>query len=333
MTIKTPPKNENNQALGPVSPIALPQRENIAGRVVNVGLLVNVLLAALKLTVGIIGHSRALLADGINSTSDVAYYIVVKIFTRMAGKPADNEHPYGHHQMESIAAVVIGAFVITTAIAIFWDAINALFDLWCNKGSVDSVTFKLFSLCTACGTIITKIALFFYTSRAAKHTKNTALMALAYDHRNDIFSSAGAAVGIALSWANLPWGDPLAGACVAIIILRTGIQILQESASDLMDTLPNNDLEKQVCTMALEIDGVKAVESVYAHRFGPYFLINITVGINGTLTVAEGDRIATAVETHLVDGIELLKNVYVHFHPVGTESKPGSSGRRGVMPA
>jgi cation diffusion facilitator family transporter len=261
------------------------------------------------------GHSRALLADGINSTSDVAYYIVVKICTRLAGKPADSEHPYGHHQLESIAAVVIGAFVITTALAIFWESINALYDLWCRREGGESVTFKLFSLCTACGTILVKIALFFYTRNAAKQTNNAALMPLAYDHRNDIFSSAGAAIGITLSWVGISWGDPLAGACVAIIILRTGIQILQESASELMDTLPNDGLENHIRTTALSIDGVATVESVFAHRFGPYFVVNITLGIDGTLTVAEGDRIATAVEGHLIDEIELLKNVYVHFHP------------------
>ena len=87
---------------------------------INVGLAANTLLAILKTSVGIFGHSPALLADGINSTSDVAYGIVVSIFMRLSGKPADEEHPYGHDRLESIAAVVVGAFVITTAISIFW---------------------------------------------------------------------------------------------------------------------------------------------------------------------------------------------------------------------
>lgn len=294
------------------------RRESIAARVVNTGLFINILLAGAKLTVGIIGHSRALLADGINSTSDVAYYIVVKICTRLAGKPADNEHPYGHHQMESIAAVVIGAFVITTGIAIFWESINAVYDLLCNGERAGTDSFGLFSLLTACSTIVIKIILFLYTRRAAVATNNPAIMALAYDHRNDIFSSAGAAVGIALTAAGLPWGDPLAGACVAMIILRTGIHILRESAAELMDTLPNNDLEMQIRKLSLEVAGVRTVEAVRAHRFGPYFVVNITIGIKGSITVSEGDRIATLVEERLVDSIELLKNVYVHFHPEGS---------------
>ncbi|MCK7481890.1 MAG: cation transporter [Candidatus Moduliflexus flocculans] len=80
------------------------------------------------------GHSPALLADGINSTSDVAYGIIVKVFIRKARKPADDEHPYGHRQLESIAAVVVGAFVLTTAVAIFWDAINRVYDLLAAGG-------------------------------------------------------------------------------------------------------------------------------------------------------------------------------------------------------
>ena len=98
--------------------------------VVNLGLAWNIVLAAGKTAMGIIGHSTALLSDGINSTSDVAYYIVVKIFMKLAGQPPDREHPYGHRQMESIAALTVGSFVITSAIAIFWTAINNFFDRW-----------------------------------------------------------------------------------------------------------------------------------------------------------------------------------------------------------
>jgi len=295
----------------------LPRRERIASRVVNTGLAVNIGLAVIKLVAGIIGHSRALLADGINSTSDVAYYIAVKVFTKLAGKPADNEHPYGHHQMESIAALVIGAFVITTAIAIFWNSMNAAYDLWVNGAEPVAAVYRVFTLGTACMTICIKIILFLYARSAAQRTGNPALMALAYDHRNDIFSSAGAAVGIAMSWFGFQWGDPLAGACVALIILKTGIHILRESSDDLMDTLPGDELERQVRTLALEVAGVKSVECIKAHRFGPYFVVNITIGVDGNQTVAQGDAIASEVERHLDAGIELLKSIYVHFHPAG----------------
>lgn len=293
-----------------------PHREQIAARVVNAGLFFNVLLAAVKVTVGVIGHSRALLADGINSTSDVAYYIAVKIFTRMAGKPADEEHPYGHHQMESIAAVVIGAFVITTAIAIFWDSISTAYDVFSKVEEATKPVFGLFSLLTALGTILIKVGLFVTTKSAAKTTKNVALLALAYDHRNDIFSAAGAAIGISFGWLGFSWADPLAGACVALIVLRAGIHILQESSSELMDAVPGVELNRQIKDIANDVGGVALVEDLRTHQFGPYLVINITIGVDGELSVIEGDAIATKVETKLFEGIDLLKNVYVHFHPI-----------------
>jgi cation diffusion facilitator family transporter len=102
------------------------QRDKKSLQTVNLGLGTNIFLAALKTSIGISSHSPALLAEGINSTSDVAYYVVASIFVRLANKPADNEHPYGHRQLESIASVVVGSFIVTTAVAVFWDAIDKI---------------------------------------------------------------------------------------------------------------------------------------------------------------------------------------------------------------
>src|SRR5512134_3808177 len=100
---------------------------------INLGLGINVLLALVKTIFGVLGHSPALLAEGINSTSDVAYYVVASIFVRLAKKPADLEHPYGHRQLESIASLVVGAFVVATAVTIFWDSVDKVWDLLDGK--------------------------------------------------------------------------------------------------------------------------------------------------------------------------------------------------------
>ncbi len=97
--------------------------------------MANIFLALLKTSVGILGHSPALLAEGVNSTSDVAYYVVVAVFMRLSHKPADETHPYGHNQLESIASLVVGAFIVTTAIAVFWNAVNDVFELFTVKCS------------------------------------------------------------------------------------------------------------------------------------------------------------------------------------------------------
>jgi cation diffusion facilitator family transporter len=291
------------------------ERERRIQGIINTGLFSNIFLALLKVSVGILGHSRALLADGVNSTSDIVYYIVVKIFTKLAGKPADPEHPYGHHQMESISAVVVGAFVITTGIALFWDSVNTAYDIFSGKYDAKS-TISIYALIVALFTIIPKVFLFIYTKSVGKKTENAAVIALAYDHRNDIFSSSGAAVGIALGWFGYIWADPLAGALVALIILRTGIYILRESSAELMDTIPGEALNKKVRSIVSGMPEVKSIEELSAHRFGPYLVINITIGIEGSLTVEQGDLIATNVENRIDKAISMVRRVYVHYHPV-----------------
>ena len=146
---------------------------------VNLALLANAGLAALKTFIGVLGHSPALLADGINSTSDVAYGIIVKVFIRKARKPADENHPYGHRQLESIAALIVGAFVLTTAVAIFWDAINRVYDLLASgtdlAGATQGAQFA------AVFTVGLKIFLSWKTRRIGRQTGNPVVLAIALD--------------------------------------------------------------------------------------------------------------------------------------------------------
>lgn len=289
------------------------QRRGI--KAVNTGLAANVLLAGLKTVVGVMGHSSALLADGINSTSDVAYYVVVRVLMHFSLKPADKEHPYGHSQVESIAAVIVGAFVISTAAAIFWNAINDVYDQVMGDGASRGTA--PVALWIALFTVVLKIALMFYTRRVGRETENPAIMALAQDHRNDIVAASGAAVGIFLGRIGLPWGDPLAGALVAIVVLKTGVEILRDASASLMDAVPSGQLESQVKAVLMSVTGVLDVEEVQAHRFGHYFVLNVTVGIDGGLTVREGDAIANAVERALCRDIGFVVRAYVHYHPAG----------------
>lgn len=280
---------------------------------VNLGLGMNILLSAVKTTFGVLGHSPALLAEGINSTSDVAYYIVAGIFVRLASKPADNEHPYGHRQLESIASIVVGAFVVATAIAVFWDAVDKVWDLL--DGKLTSPGAHPSALWVALATVAVKIFLFYYVRKLGKATRNPVVDALAYDHRNDIFSASAASIGIFLGRHGLPWGDPLAGALVALLILRTGIFILRESSVELMDAVPSRELAQQISDLLTTVPGVQQLEELQAHRFGPHLVVNLTIGISGSLTVKQGDRIASQVEALLYQAIPNMRHVHVHYHP------------------
>lgn len=281
--------------------------------IVNAGLGANVILAGLKTSIGIIGHSPALLADGINSASDVTYYIVVKIFMKLAGKPPDQEHPYGHTQLETIAALVVGSFIVATAVAIFLDAIDKVYDF--VTGASTYAGAETIALWVALLTIVMKIVLTVFTRRIGKQSNNAAILALAYDHRNDVLSASGAAVGIFLGMIGYPVADPLVSGLVAFMVLRTGIQILRDSSSDLMDAVPGKELEIQVHKALKDIPEVKTVEEVHAHRFGPYLVLNIQIGVDGNMTVTKGDAIASTVESTLAGRIPMVIKSYVHYHP------------------
>ena len=289
------------------------QRKRKGILAINLGLVANVFLAALKTSIGVLGHSPALLADGVNSTSDVAYGIVVSVFMRLAGKPADERHPYGHSQMESIAAMVVGSFVMTTAIVIFWDAINNVYDLLVRDGNFRGAAIG--ALWVALLTVILKLGLAALTQRIGHQTQNAAVLALAYDHRSDLFSALAVAIGIFFGRIGYPWVDPLAGAVVALVILRTGIAILRESTVDLMDTLPGRALAEQITQLLRPIAGVKQIEEIRSHRFGPYLVTSVTICVDGSLSVAEGDEIAAQVERTLIEHIEFMRQVHVHYHP------------------
>jgi cation diffusion facilitator family transporter len=286
---------------------------------VNLGLIANTILAILKTSVGIIGNSPALLADGINSTSDVAYGIVVRIFIRLSGKPADEEHPYGHDRLEAIAAVVVGAFVITTAISIFWSSINKVYEL--ASRTDDALGATELTLWIALFTVLLKIWLSFWTYRIGRQTSSSVVLALAADHRNDIFSALAASIGIIFSRIGFLWVDPLAGGFVSLIILHTGIDIIRESAADLMNTLPGKELCREIHEKLAKIEEVLDIEDVHGHRFGQHMVVNITIGISPDLTVAEGGRIATLVEKTLLEEIDSMRRVFVHYHPVGITKK------------
>ena len=246
----------------------------------------------------------------------MAYYIVVGIFMHKSNKPPDEEHPYGHRQLESIAALLVGSFVITTAIAIFWNSIDAIYDLIVGVSEFSGASQA--ALWVALFTIVLKWGLSVYARRVGENTHNAAVLALARDHRNDLYSAAAAAIGIFLGRQGILWVDPLAGALVALIILHTGIEILRESSAELMDDVPTQALAQEITILLSNNPDVIAVEELRAHRFGPHLVVNVTIGIDGSLSVAQGDAIASDVERLMYDHIDYLRRVYVHYHPAGS---------------
>lgn len=292
------------------------ERSRLSSSSISLALGANVLLALLKTTVGIYAHSSALLADGINSTSDVVYNTAVAIFMRASRKPADEDHPYGHSQFESIGAVVIAAFIITAAFTIFWNSVQTLFDY---LQGTEVTEINSIALYVALFTILLKGLLFLYTRTVGKKTNNPTVTALALDHRNDIFSATAVVAGTLAAQLGYYWADPLAGALVAVIFLMSGIEILRDSTDILMDTVPGQSLDKEVRSILQDLPGLEEIEQIQAHRFGQYMVMNMTIFVCGDSSVRDGHEVAEEVERRLIREIDFLQAVHVHYQP-----KPGT---------
>lgn len=289
-------------------------RDKITNTTINLGLGSNILLSIFKTFFGIFGNSPALLADGINSTSDVIYYVAVKIFMHHARKPADDEHPYGHRQLESISAIVVGAFILTTGVAIFWESINKIYEYFSTGKAGNTISIAV--LYIAVFTFCLKIFLFVYTRRTGKKTKNPTIRALANDHLNDIMAALAVVFGVVMNISGYYWVDPAAGALVAVYILKTGIEIIKDSSSDLMDAYPDEDFKQEITKISKSVVGVLEIEELGIHRFGPYYSINITIAVDGNISIREGHCIADRVESLLIDQYpESLRDVLIHYHP------------------
>ena len=287
-------------------------RNRLSQLVILFSLFSNLFLALLKITAGITGQSSALLADGINSSSDVIHSFVLNFFFKLSRKPPDKEHPYGHGQMESISSVIIGAFVLTTGGVIFASAIEKFFMIL-QPGSEPEFN-KVYTLYIAGFTVLLKFILTIYTSSVAKTSRNLAIKSLAADHKNDIFASLAVIIGIIGNLNRFFWADPLAAAVVAAIIFKTGLTIIREAGNELMDVHLDAETLEQVKKIILQHSSVLFIEDVESHKYGPYFTLNITISVNGNIAVHEADKISDDIETNLKESLQFLRSVYVHFH-------------------
>jgi len=289
-------------------------RERLSNFTVNLSLFYNIFLSIIKTFFGIFGHSSSLLADGIHSTSDVVYYIVVKIFLKIANKPSDKNHPFGHKQLENVASLVVASFIITTAIAIAWNSLASVIHIL--HGQTQEFTINLITLYVAFFTIISKIILSLYTTQVGVKTKNPVIQALASDHLNDVYATLAVVVGIVFTVKGIVWVDPLASIVVAVFIMKTGIHILRVAAKGLMDIAPSDDMKDLVYSVVNKMTEKITVESVLSHRYGPYYSLNITLGLSGSLSMNQGDALADLFEKELMAQDTNLKYVFIHYHPV-----------------
>jgi len=275
------------------------------GACVSIG--VYALLTALKFGVGWWGGSSGLVADGVNNLTDVLGSVAVLLGLRLALRPADAEHRYGHERAENVAAIVVAAIMGLAGINVAISALGAAFDQERRPPEGTAIWVGVISTCVMLGVYI-------YNMRLAKRTGSKALAAAAYDNRSDALSSLGTVLGIVGSRMGWYWSDPAAGLLIALVILHTAWRIGFEAGHMLMDGFDADRLS-QIRERVVRVKGVADVRDLRARYIGTQVAVEVTVGVFPSLSVAEAHRICDRVE-HTLAGFESIGHVHVHVEPV-----------------
>lgn len=271
-------------------------------------LIVNILLFLLKVVGGVFGHSRALLADAINSLLDIVGNTVVWIGIRIAKRPADEGHPYGHGHADTIAALFVSTLLVITGIYIGYSAVHVIID------KDYTVPGKL-ATAVAAFTIVVKEILYQWTIRAGRKANSPAVIANAYDHRADVYASSGALIGIVVAQIGFPVLDPIAGFWIGFLILKNAVNLLKNNLHFLMGGAPDPAIKLKILETALAHDGVKHVREIKVRSSGPTYIADLKIMVDRDLTVHQGHDIATALKMTLRQVLDKLQDVMIHVEP------------------
>ena len=284
--------------------------EKIAMKVSIISIIANVVLAAFKLVAGILAHSSAMVSDAIHSASDVFSTFVVMIGIKIASKEPDEEHPYGHERMECVAAIILATILCITGLGI---GKNALEFITGNSSEV-SVPGML-ALVAAIVSIIVKEAMFWYTRHYAKKIDSGALMADAWHHRSDALSSIGAFIGIIFARMGYVMMDSIACLVICVFIVKAAYDIFKDAIDKMVDKSCSLEVEAEIRTIVMSVDGVKGIDSLSTRLFGNKMYVDIEIRADGEKTLNETHEIAEAVHDSIEAQFEKVKHIMVHVNP------------------
>lgn len=290
-------------------------------QVTLLGSIVNVFLLLIKLAAGLLGHSSAMVADAIHSLSDFLTDIVVILFVRWSGKPADEDHDYGHGKYETIATSLIGMALLIVAIGLGWNSMQTMWQ-WFTGYTLPLP--KTIALWTALISIVLKEWIFRITRRVARLTDSQALEANAWHHRSDALSSIGTALGIGGAillgpkWAVL---DPIAATIVSLFIIRAAYSLLRRSGGDLLEESLPDEIESEITRLAEEEPQVSEIHHLCTRRIGSYIAIEMHLRMPGNISLFESHQHASNIEHKLRRHFGHNTHIILHVEPLKVEGQ------------
>lgn len=296
----------------------------IAAQTAVFGLLINLLLGVVKLIGGILGSSFALISDAVNSLGDVFMSLVVVYALKVAQRPPDEEHPYGHTRAEAIAGSNVALLVIVSALLVGWEAIERI--------NIQHNLPPVWTLWIAGANVLIKEGLYRWSIRIGKRTRSSVVIASAWDHRSDAFCSLAVLIGLSIvRWGGQSWigADEVAALIVVGAIIWSASQLFRSSASELMDVQAHDELVTQIRQAAEAVPEVREIETLWVRKSGLEYFADIHIEVDDSLTVAEGHRIGHEVKDKLLERFPMLRDVLVHLEPYPhihqTKEKPSDS--------
>jgi cation diffusion facilitator family transporter len=274
------------------------------------GLIVNVLLATVKIFAGVIGNAYVLIADGIESALDVAGSVVIWGGLTVAARPPDRTHPYGHGKAEPIAAIVVAVGVLAAAVGL---AIQSVREIFLPHHAPAPWTLAVLLVA-----VMIKESLYRYAIRFARKVESTAVTTDAWHHRMDAMTSVAAFVGISLALiGGKKWqsADNWAALVACALIAANGIRLARPAFYEIMDAAPGGRIVRSIRAVASSVDGVVEVEKCHARKMGLDYYVDLHLGVDGNISVHEGHEIAHRVKSAVQQSDSRIADVLVHIEP------------------
>lgn len=285
--------------------------QKVANRVSMITIIGNIALSVIKLIAGIIAHSNAMISDAVHSASDVFSTIVVIIGIKLASKKSDKEHPYGHERLECVAAIVLAIVLFITGLGIGMEALKNIV-----SGDYENLMVPgILALIAAILSIVAKEGMYWYTRYYAKKVDSSALMADAWHHRSDAFSSIGALIGIGGARLGFPIMDSIASLVIFVFIVKAAFDIFKDAMDKMVDHSCDEAMEKQLRDCIMRNDKVLGLDLLQTRIFGNKIYVDVEIQADGSLTLREGHKIAEAVHDDIERTFPKVKHIMVHVNP------------------
>lgn len=294
------------------------QRKSEIRRITLWGAVVNLLLTAGKLVAGALGHSAAMVADGVHSLSDLISDVVVLAFTHISAKGKDRDHSFGHGKFETLATLIISIILVIVGGKLMSEGIRSIIDI--INGAVLPRP-GIIALAAAAVSIAAKEILYHVTMKTGKRVQSPVVIANAWHHRSDALSSIGSLLGIGgaiilgSKWTIL---DPIVSCAISIAIIIVAFRMAMPSIAELLEASLPEEIENQITATASAVEGVRDLHELKTRRNGISFIIDAHMTVDPDISIVEAHNIATRVEEALRAKFGSETQISIHMEPDGS---------------